>query len=326
MLYQLIRPILFCLNAETAHNLTLKSMKALYACGLSFLYRKHFHANPIKLFGQQFPHRVGLAAGLDKNGDYIDALAAMGFAFIEVGTVTPKPQAGNAKPRLFRLSKSKAVINRMGFNNKGVDYLLANIKKRKSKIILGVNIGKNATTPMEKAVDDYLQCMHKVYAYADYITANISSPNTKNLRDLQSGDALIQLLSALKSAQQQLHQQHHRYVPLAIKVAPDIDDAQIAMLAKAFIDYKVDAVIATNTTISRDHCHGEKALLEAGGLSGAPVFDKANHVLTEFKKHLSDSVPLIGVGGIQSQADVATKLQLGASLTQVYTGLIYNFY
>lgn len=324
MLYQLIKPILFRCDAERAHDVVLNNLKRLHTLGLSFLYRKKFTKDPVKVMGLHFPHRVGLAAGLDKNGDYIDALAAMGFAFIEIGTVTPKPQEGNPKPRLFRLTKSKAIINRMGFNNKGVDYLLEQVKKRKSKVILGINIGKNATTAMENAVDDYVYCLRKVYAYADYITANISSPNTKNLRDLQSGDALITLIATLKQEQQLLTQKYQRYVPIAIKVAPDLTDEQISYLAQVFKQHKVDAVIATNTTITREGCHGEAELKEQGGLSGVPLLAKANHVLAEFKKQLASDIAIIGVGGIQCLEDVALKLSLGAELTQVYSGLVYG--
>lgn len=325
MLYKIIRPLLFLFDAEFSHKLTLTLLKLLHVCGLGALYRQHFQALPAKVMGIDFPNRMGLAAGLDKNGDYIDALAAYGFGFVEIGTVTPKPQIGNPKPRLFRLKKSKAIINRMGFNNKGVDYLVARVKQRKSQVILGINIGKNATTAMEDAVKDYLICLRKVYPHADYITANISSPNTKNLRDLQAGDALLDLLKALKAEQAVLAAEHNRYVPIAVKVAPDLSDEQIAYLANAFLKYSIDAVIATNTSIGRAHCLKEKALNQQGGLSGQPIFEQANHVLAGFKKALQGQIPLIGVGGVMSESDAALKLTLGAELVQVYTGLVYGF-
>lgn len=325
MLYRLLKPLLFVLDAETAHHLTLTSLKYLHKFGLSFLYSKAIKADPVVIMGMQFPNRIGLAAGLDKNGEAIDALAAYGFGFIEIGTVTPEAQIGNPRPRLFRLPKSQGIINRMGFNNRGVDYLIAQVKKRKSKVILGINIGKNAKTAMSDAVQDYLICLRKVYPYADYITANISSPNTKNLRDLQTGDALNDLLKALKDEQALLQQQYHRYVPLAIKVSPDLSSEQIADLAQAFLHHKIDAVIMTNTTLSREQCISEKYLEEQGGLSGRPLFEKSNLVLSEFKTQLQDKIPIIGVGGIMCEADVQTKLDKGASLVQVYTGLVYGF-
>jgi len=325
MLYKLIRPILFLFDAETAHHITLSLMNCLNKTGLSFLYRKKIAADPVTLMGITFPNRIGLAAGLDKNGDYIDALSAYGFGFIEIGTITPEPQAGNPRPRLFRLLRSKAIINRMGFNNRGVDALVANIKKRKSKIILGVNIGKNAKTPLENAAQDYLICLRKVYPYADYITANISSPNTQNLRDLQSGDALTDLLKTLKDEQAMLHRQYQRYVPLVIKVSPDLTLEQIVALSQAFLTYKIDGIIATNTTLSRDDCVSEKEINEQGGLSGKPLFDKSNVVINEFKKQLQDNIPIVGVGGIMSGADVQIKLNHGADLVQVYSGLVYGF-
>lgn len=325
MLYRLLRPFLFLLDAETAHHVTLQVLKCLHVMGLGFLYRQKISADPVAMMGLSFPNRIGLAAGLDKNGDYIDALAGYGFGFIEIGTVTPEPQAGNPKPRLFRLPSSQAIINRMGFNNKGVDYLVEQVKKRKSSVILGINIGKNAKTPMSDAVQDYVLCLRKVYPYADYVTANISSPNTTHLRELQSGDALNDLLRALKEEQTVLQQQYQRYVPLLVKVAPDVKLEQIANLSAAFLHYQIDGVIATNTTVSRERCVSENYLDEQGGLSGKPLFEKSNLVLQEFKKHLQDKIPLIGVGGIMSEADVVTKLAHGAALVQVYSGLVYGF-
>jgi len=274
--------------------------------------------------GIEFPNPVGLAAGLDKNGAYIDALAGQGFGFIEIGTITPRPQAGNPHPRLFRLPKAKAIINRMGFNNDGVDKLIENVKAAKFKGVLGINIGKNADTPVEKAVDDYLICLEKVYNYASYITVNISSPNTKNLRSLQSGDALTELLETLKNRQLELAQEHQHYVPLVLKVAPDLEAEDIAFIAKQLLQYKIDGLIVTNTTLSREGVEGLEHAEEAGGLSGAPVFEKSTACLAAFAEELKGQIPLIGVGGILSGADALAKKKAGASLVQVYSGLIYT--
>lgn len=274
--------------------------------------------------GIEFPNPVGLAAGLDKNGAYIDALASQGFGFIEIGTITPRPQPGNPHPRLFRLPKAKAIINRMGFNNDGVDKLIENVKAAKFKGVLGINIGKNANTPVEKAVDDYLICLEKVYNYASYITVNISSPNTKNLRSLQSGDALTELLETLKNRQLELAQEHQHYVPLVLKVAPDLEAEDIAFIAKQLLQYKIDGLIVTNTTLSREGVEGLEHAEEAGGLSGAPVFEKSTACLAAFAEELKGQIPLIGVGGILSGADALAKKKAGASLVQVYSGLIYT--
>lgn len=288
------------------------------------LMRQQVAAKPVTCMGIEFPNPVGLAAGLDKNGAYIDALAALGFGFIEIGTITPRPQAGNPHPRLFRLPQAKAIINRMGFNNDGVDKLIENVKDAKFKGVLGINIGKNADTPVEKAVDDYLICLEKVYNYASYITVNISSPNTKNLRSLQSGDALTELLQTLKQRQLALAEEHQHYVPLVLKVAPDLEPSDIEFIAQQLLQFKIDGLIVTNTTLSREGVenlpHGD----EAGGLSGAPVFEKSTACLAAFAKILEGKIPLIGVGGILSGEQAVAKRNAGATLVQVYSGLVYT--
>ncbi|MDM1335603.1 quinone-dependent dihydroorotate dehydrogenase [Acinetobacter pseudolwoffii] len=321
MLYSLARPLLFSLAPERAHELTLSLLKSSHKMGLM---RQNVTAKPVTCMGIEFPNPVGLAAGLDKNGAYIDALAGQGFGFIEIGTITPRPQAGNPHPRLFRLPQAKAIINRMGFNNDGVDQLVENVKAAKFKGILGINIGKNADTPVEKAVDDYLICLEKVYNYASYITVNISSPNTKNLRSLQSGDALTELLETLKKRQLELAQEYQHYVPLVLKVAPDLDNSDITFIAKQLLQFKIDGLIVTNTTLSREGVEGLAHAEEAGGLSGAPVFEKSTACLAAFAQVLKGQIPLIGVGGILSGADAVAKKQAGASLVQVYSGLIYT--
>lgn len=274
--------------------------------------------------GIDFPNGVGLAAGLDKNGAYIDALAALGFGFIEIGTITPRPQPGNPTPRLFRLPEAQAIINRMGFNNDGVAQLIANVRAARFKGVLGINIGKNFDTPIERAADDYLSCLDAVYPYASYVTVNISSPNTQNLRSLQAGDALSDLLKQLKHAQTRLAQQHGRYVPLAVKIAPDLDDAQIADIARLLREHRIDGVIATNTTLSRDAVAHLPHGAETGGLSGAPVRLAANRVIRQLAQALAGELPIIGVGGILNGAHAREKIAAGASLVQVYSGLIYH--
>ncbi|WDE15036.1 quinone-dependent dihydroorotate dehydrogenase [Acinetobacter schindleri] len=321
MLYSLARPLLFSLAPERAHELTLSLLKSSHAMGMM---RQNVASKPVTCMGIEFPNPVGLAAGLDKNGAYIDALASQGFGFIEIGTITPRPQPGNPEPRLFRLSKAKAIINRMGFNNEGVDKLIENVKAAKFKGVLGINIGKNAVTPVENAVDDYLICLEKVYNYASYITVNISSPNTKNLRSLQSGDALTELLETLKNRQLELAQENQHYVPLVLKVAPDLEAEDIAFIAQQLLQFKIDGLIVTNTTLSREGVEGLEHAEEAGGLSGAPVFEKSTACLKAFADVLQGQIPLIGVGGILSGADAAAKKQAGASLVQVYSGLIYT--
>lgn len=321
MLYSLARPLLFSLAPERAHELTLSLLKSSHKMGMM---RQNVAVKPVTCMGIEFPNPVGLAAGLDKNGAYIDALASQGFGFIEIGTITPRPQPGNPHPRLFRLPKAKAIINRMGFNNDGVDKLIENVKAAKFKGVLGINIGKNADTPVEKAVDDYLICLEKVYNYASYITVNISSPNTKNLRSLQSGDALTELLETLKNRQLELAKEHQHYVPLVLKVAPDLEAEDIAFIAKQLLQYKIDGLIVTNTTLSREGVEGLEHAEEAGGLSGAPVFEKSTACLAAFAEELKGQIPLIGVGGILSGVDALAKKKAGASLVQVYSGLIYT--
>ncbi|WP_050462671.1 quinone-dependent dihydroorotate dehydrogenase [Herbaspirillum autotrophicum] len=327
LLYALLRPLLFSLDPERAHHLTLPALKRAAAWGLTGMLGKPA-ANPRTLMGVTFPNPVGLAAGLDKDGAFIDGLAALGFGSIEVGTVTPRAQAGNPKPRMFRLPAANAVINRMGFNNGGVDAFVANVQASRfyqdRQGVLGLNIGKNADTPIERAADDYLHCLEKVYPYASYVTVNISSPNTKNLRQLQGASEIDALLSQLKQAQQRLADQHKRYVPLALKIAPDMDNEQIKNIAEALIRHGIDGVIATNTTTSRDAVQGMVHGAEAGGLSGAPVFHLSNQVIRGLKAELGDALPIIGVGGIFSGADAKAKIDAGAALVQVYTGLIYR--
>ena len=321
MLYSLARPLLFSLAPERAHELTLSLLKSAHRMGMM---RQNTVSKPVTCMGIQFPNPVGLAAGLDKNGAYIDALAGLGFGFIEIGTITPRPQAGNPHPRLFRLPEAKAIINRMGFNNDGVDQLIENVKAAKFKGILGINIGKNADTPVEKAVDDYLICLEKVYRYASYVTVNISSPNTKNLRSLQSGDALTELLETLRNRQLELAEEHQHYVPLVLKVAPDLTPEDIDFIAKQLIQFKIDGLIVTNTTLSREGVENLKHGNEAGGLSGAPVFQKSTECLAAFAKALNGQVPLIGVGGILSGEHAVAKQDAGATLVQIYSGLIYT--
>ena len=321
--YAWIRTLLFRFDAEWTHHTTLAALKLLNALGLLRLFVRRPVAQPVHVMGLNFPNPVGLAAGLDKNGDYINALAALGFGFIEIGTVTPRPQPGNPRPRLFRLPQAQAIINRMGFNNKGVDHLIQQVKRAHYRGILGINIGKNFDTPIERAVDDYLIGLNKVYPYADYITVNISSPNTANLRQLQQGDELKQLLQALATEREALKLQHQRYVPLAVKIAPDLDEEQIDAIAQAVTASGIDAVIATNTTVSREQVQGLPNASEAGGLSGRPVRNASTAVIKALKPKLGN-IPIIGVGGIFSAEDAQDKLNAGASLVQVYTGFIYE--
>ena len=321
MLYSLARPLLFSLAPERAHELTLSLLKSSHKMGVM---RQVVESKPVTCMGIEFPNPVGLAAGLDKNGAYIDALAGLGFGFIEIGTITPKPQEGNPKPRLFRIPEAKAIINRMGFNNDGVDQLIENVKASKFKGILGINIGKNASTPVEDAVSDYLICLEKVYNYASYITVNISSPNTKDLRSLQSGHALTELLETLKNRQLELAEEHQHYVPLVLKVAPDLTSQDIDFIASQLIQFKIDGLIVTNTTLSREGVENLAFADEAGGLSGAPVFEKSTACLAAFAQLLKDKVPLIGVGGILEGDQALAKQKAGASLVQIYSGMIYT--
>ena len=326
--YALTRPFLFGLDPEKAHDLTLYSLARLQNTPAQLLWHQPRVNDPVTLAGLKFPNRIGLAAGLDKNGCCIDGLGAMGFGHIEVGTVTPKPQPGNAQPRLFRLPAAQALINRMGFNNAGLDAFIANVQRARSFRagggVLGLNIGKNAATPIEQAVDDYLLGLEGVYAHADYVAVNISSPNTKNLRALQSDEALDALLSALRTRQQVLVRQHGKTVPMFLKIAPDLDEAQVGVIAATMKKHGVDGVIATNTTLAREAVQGLPHANEAGGLSGAPVRAASNRVITLLRAALGRAYPIIGVGGVMSGADARAKLKAGADLVQIYTGLIYR--
>ncbi|MEX8496152.1 quinone-dependent dihydroorotate dehydrogenase [Sphaerotilus sp.] len=326
--YALTRPFLFGLDPEAAHELTLDSIARLQNTPLQCLWAHSRVSDPVTVAGLKFPNRIGLAAGLDKNGRCIDGLGAMGFGFIEVGTVTPKGQPGNPKPRMFRLPEANALINRLGFNNEGLDSFLANVKRatsfRRAGGILGLNIGKNAVTPIENAVDDYLIGLAGVYPHADYVTVNISSPNTKNLRALQSDEALDALLSALQARKLQLAKEHGRTVPMFVKIAPDLDEAQVKVIAATLKNNGIDGVVATNTTIGRDAVQGLQHAEETGGLSGAPVFEASNAVIRQLRAELGGAYPIIGVGGVLSGADAKAKRAAGADLVQVYTGLIYR--
>jgi len=326
-LYNIARPFLFAIDPEAAHNLPLPALRCASKWGLTSSFVKPGD-DPRNVMGITFPNPVGLAAGLDKDGAYIDGLATLGFGFIEVGTVTPRAQPGNPMPRMFRLPKAQAIINRMGFNNHGVDAFVSNVQASRfyqnKEGVLGLNIGKNADTPIERAVDDYLICLRKVYPYASYVTVNISSPNTKNLRQLQGASELDALLSQLKDAQQRLADEHKRYVPIALKIAPDMDAEQISAVAQALLRHHIDGVIATNTTVSREAVKNLEHAEEMGGLSGAPVFEASNTVIRTLKNELGDAIPIIGVGGILSAADAQAKIDAGASLVQLYTGLIYQ--
>lgn len=323
-MYALARKALFALDPEVSHELSLDLLGAADRLKLIGLMAAKVSDDPVEVMGLKFPNRVGLAAGLDKNGDYFNALGALGFGFVEIGTVTPRSQPGNPKPRLFRLPEHEAIINRMGFNNKGVDHLVEQVQKRRYSGVLGINIGKNFDTPVEDAVEDYRIGMNKVYQHADYITVNVSSPNTPGLRDLQFGESLNRLLEALKIEQRHLHQAHGRYVPVAVKIAPDMDSEETAQVASALKEQGIDGVIATNTTVERESIQGHEHAEEAGGLSGAPVKAQSTRVIADLKENLGDTLPIIGVGGIGSGQDAAEKIQAGASLVQVYSGFIYR--
>ena len=337
--YALARPFLFGMDPETAHERTLDALARLQNSPMACLWGESRVDDPVTVAGLRFPNRVGLAAGLDKNARCIDGLAAMGFGFVEVGTVTPKAQPGNPKPRMFRLPAANALINRLGFNNEGLDAFLANVQRSRSRkadgqgMRLGLNIGKNASTPIENATDDYLTCLEAVYPHADYVTVNISSPNTKNLRSLQSDEALDALLGAVSERREQLAQRTGRRIPVFLKIAPDLDDGQIAVIAETLRRYGTGAdgaptdnlgVIATNTTLSRDAVRGLPHAEEAGGLSGAPVLDASNRVIRALRTALGPRFPIIGVGGVMSAADAVSKVEAGADLVQIYTGLIYR--
>ena len=337
--YALARPFLFGIDPEVAHDLTLHGLAAIQGTPLEWAYCNACVDDPITLAGLKFPNRVGLAAGLDKNARCIDGLGAMGFGFIEVGTVTPLAQSGNPKPRMFRLPKANALINRLGFNNGGLDAFVANVQRsslRQQKspaLLLGLNIGKNAATPIERATDDYLTCLEGVYPHADYVTVNISSPNTKNLRALQSDEALDALLGSVAAKREALAQQHQKRIPIFIKIAPDLDEAQIDVIAATLKRYGTGSdgqpnnafgVVATNTTLNRDAVLGLPHADEAGGLSGAPVLEMSNRVITQLRAALGKKFPIIGVGGIMSAADAVSKIEAGADVVQIYTGLIYQ--
>ena len=323
MLYSLARTALFKLDPEVAHDLALKSLArmgtaaSVLGAGASLVESRH-------VMGLDFANPVGVAAGLDKNGEYIDALGALGFGFIEIGTVTPRPQPGNPKPRLFRLIPEEALINRLGFNNLGVDRLLRNVERASWKGVLGINIGKNFDTPIERAAEDYVACLDAVYSHASYVTVNISSPNTKNLRDLQSPERLGELLAAVMQRRDALAAQHSKCVPMALKIAPDLDDEQVAAIAELAMKHRVDAIIATNTTVGRGAIQGHPLAGETGGLSGRPLFRRSTDVLAQLSAALGREIPLIGVGGILSGPDARAKVDAGAALVQLYTGFIYR--
>ena len=322
-MYGIIRSWLFRQDAERTHEFALGILKRWHNTPLSLFWKQSVPDKPCEVMGIRFPNPVGLAAGLDKNGECIDAFGQMGFGFVEIGTITPVAQPGNDKPRLFRLVNDEAIINRMGFNNEGVDKLLDNVKATSYKGVLGINIGKNKVTPEEEAINDYLICLEKVYPYADYVTINISSPNTPGLRNLQHGTALDDLLSKLKASQAELHKKHDRYVPLVVKIAPDLTADEVTVMAKSLLNANIDGVIATNTTLARDNLTDSQAS-EAGGLSGRPLQDKSTDVIRHLSNELQGKMPIIGVGGINSAAAAKEKLAAGASLVQVYTGFIYH--
>lgn len=323
MNYQTIRDLLFMLPPETAHHFTLASIGAARKLGLQGLLARRIANDPVEVMGLRFANRVGLAAGLDKNGDCIEGLAALGFGFIEIGTVTPRPQPGNPRPRMFRLPAKRAIINRMGFNNLGVDHLVSRVKAARFDGVLGINIGKNAATPLGDALADYDICMRKVYEVASYIVVNISSPNTPGLRALQHEDSLTALLGGLRQTHRELRDRHGRHVPLVVKIAPDMDDDEVMDVAGILAEFRVDGIIVSNTTVSRSAVVGEKYSDEAGGLSGEPLRDQADHVLGLVARQVPREIALIGVGGIMSGDDAAEKIRLGADLVQVYTGFVY---
>lgn len=324
MLYRMMRSVLFMLNPEKAHDLTIKQLKLTHGTVLDLFYRQRVQQRPVEVMGLTFPNSLGLAAGLDKDGECIDAFGAMGFGHVEVGTVTPVGQPGNPSPRLFRVLEGEGIINRMGFNNHGVDNLIENIKKSNFKGVIGVNIGKNINTPVEQGKEDYLICMEKVYLHAGYIAVNISSPNTPGLRTLQYGEALDDLLSSLKARQTALAKKHEKYVPIALKVAPDLTDEEIESIAASLLKHKIDGLIATNTTLDRDLIQGMSHASEAGGLSGRPLQTKSTKIIAKFSSHLNGEVPIIGVGGIDSVIAAKEKINAGASLVQIYSGFIYQ--
>jgi dihydroorotate dehydrogenase len=326
-IYKILRPLLFLLSAEKSHHITLNSLQLASKLGVVNFLTKKITTQPVRVMGIDFPNQVGLAAGLDKNGDYLTVLSQLGFGFIEVGTITPRPQPGNPVPRLFRLPQANAIINRMGFNNLGIDHLLQQVERLRRdnyQGIIGINIGKNIDTAVENAVDDYLIGLRKAYPLADYITINISSPNTPGLRNLQYGDELNKLLSTLKQEQLLLAQKHDRYIPLAVKVAPDLSHKEVQFIATALLDNNIDGLIATNTTLSRDAVQGLTHADEAGGLSGEPVRELSTKIIAQFAAILGDTIPIIGVGGIANGVDAVEKIKAGAKLVQVFSALIYQ--
>ncbi len=324
MIYPIAAKCLMLMDPERAHDLTLRFLKETANTPLSFLYGQSLVTRKVKLMGLEFPNAIGLAAGLDKDGEAIDAFHKMGFGHVEVGTVTPRPQPGNTKPRMFRIKTQQALINRMGFNNKGVDNLVLNLKSRKSKGLVGVNIGKNEKTGIKESKFDYLACLEKVYPYASYVTVNISSPNTKELRSLQFGELLDELLDTLKEKQEKLAKSYGLYVPLALKVSPDLSEEEVIRIALKLVEYEIDAVIATNTTTYRGSVSDLRFLEEGGGLSGPPLKNLSDNIINCLSKEIGNSLPIIGVGGINSASDAADKLDLGAKLLQLYTGFIYK--
>lgn len=323
-MYQLARNLLFRLSAETAHDMALDMIGAGNRLGLSRWFSAEVPSRPREVMGLTFDNPVGLAAGLDKNADCIDGLGQLGFGFIELGTVTPRPQPGNPRPRLFRLVEQQAIINRMGFNNLGVDHLIKNVRRCKYKGVIGINIGKNIDTPVDNATEDYLTCLKKVYPYAGYVAVNLSSPNTPGLRTLQFGESLKTLLGALKTEQARLESQYGRKVPIAVKIAPDMTDDELADMARELLAQGVEGVIATNTTLSREAVQGSRYAEEAGGLSGAPLTDRSTAVIKVLADELSGRLPIVGVGGVHDAASAADKIQAGASLVQIYSGFIYK--
>lgn len=323
-MYDFLRALMFRMDAETSHHLALKGLSMAERVGLTGCLAAKVPAQPVTLMGLEFPNPVGLAAGLDKNGDCIDAMSSLGFGFIEIGTVTPRGQPGNPRPRLFRIPERQAIINRMGFNNHGLDYLLSQVVASRYKGVLGINIGKNFDTPLERAHEDYLACMDRVYPLASYITVNLSSPNTPGLRDLQFGEPLERLLGLLKERQAKLSQQYGVYRPLVLKIAPDLADEDVASVAASLLKHEFDGVIATNTTIGREGVEGLANATEAGGLSGAPVFQKSTHVVRLLNEALSKRMPIIAAGGITDAHTAAEKIRAGASLVQIYSGFIYR--
>lgn len=326
-MYKFVRPLLFKLSAETAHHFSLSVLSFANRIGLLSVFKlltSSSKSQSVSVMGITFPNRVGLAAGLDKNGEYIDALGNLGFGFVEIGTVTPRPQLGNPKPRLFRVTEAEGIINRMGFNNEGVDYLVDQVKKSQYSGVLGINIGKNIDTLVENATFDYVLCMRKVYIHADYITINISSPNTPGLRSLQYGEELNHLLTTLKLEQSKLTEKHNQYTPIVVKVAPDLTVEEVEDIANILLDNKVDGLIATNTTLSRESVEGYDNATQQGGLSGKPLTDMSTRIIAAFYKYLQGQIPIIGVGGISSGQDAREKIKAGAELVQIYSGLVYQ--